>query len=240
MKVSSSIQLAGHQIVTILHLAAVLSLAFFWTPVFASGSNEIPVPDWMQKTFIADKMIINGMPSVVYSFVADRNSDTVLEFYRRQWDQPHSGGKGYREAGVEPWRVISRLAGRYLFTVQVKDDNTFTSSGFLAVADLHKIENNKNDQHEIPRMANSQIINDTKSFDSGQQGRTSMIVNKFSVATNGSFYQEYYLNRGWVQLERKALDDAEVLAFKKNGRQSHIVIRNTTKGSVIVMNQMQN
>jgi len=201
--------------------------------------EPIPTPDWLETSLIADRMVINGIPSAVHSFEADRSVEEVLQFYRRRWGQDASGRKRYREATVAPWHVLSKLEGRYLYTVQVKEKNSFESSGFLAVANLQEIEKKQNREADIPRMANSRLINDTKSIDPGQEGRTSMILNDYSVATNSSFYRDYYLGRGWGEMADKPLQDASVLAFSKNDRQSHIVIRKTETGSVIVMNQIQ-
>lgn len=230
---------AGSSWIIVWSFSVILALSLNCEVVFAARQETIPTPDWIAASPIAEKMVINGIPSVVHSFEADRSVEEVQQYYRQKWGRDASGKKRYREATVFPWHVLSKLEGRYLYTVQVKEKNSFESGGFLAVADLRQIEKKQEGEADIPRMANSRLINDTKSFDPGQEARTSMILNDYSVATNSSFYRDYYLDRGWTKMEDKPLEDASVLAFSKNDRQAHLVIRKTKDGSVVVMNQIR-
>ncbi|HKJ65488.1 MAG TPA: hypothetical protein VJ969_08805, partial [Desulfopila sp.] len=161
-----------------------------------SFDADMPVPGWMETTAVAEKMVVNGISSQVHHFTAPRPVEELLEYYRLRWDDTKAGGKGYREADARYWRVISRLQGRYLLTVQAREKDTFSSEGYLAVADLKDIEDQGREQKVVPKMRGSEIINDSKSIDGGIQGRTMLIVNAFSTATNSDYYRDYYLSRG--------------------------------------------
>ncbi len=207
-------------------------------PLNSFSAVDIPVPSWLEKTSVAQKMVINGIPSTVYHFIADRDVEEVLKFYRQRWDESSAGRAGYREAMVAPWHVISRLDGRYLLTVQVQEKDKLLSMGYLAIADLKEIKREKNAHRSIPKLAGSKVVNDLVSYDPGKKAKTLMLVNEFSVATNGNFYHDYYLDRGWGQLQDQKLSDARVLAFSKSGAEVHLVINKTSSGSVVVMNQV--
>lgn len=204
------------------------------------AAPTIPIPSWMERTAIARKMVVNGLPSEVHSFEAGRGLDELLRFYRQRWRTGNDGKPGYRVVTSESWYVISRLEGRYLLTVQARAKNTFVTEGFLAVADLNELENNDPSKERIPKMAGSRVVNDTTSYDPGKKGRTLMIINNFSVSTNSTFYQDHYLDRGWGLLENQDFNGAQVLAFRRIGREAHLVIRDSGEGSVVVMNLVEN
>lgn len=220
---------------------ALLMCAAAWAAVPAEGRAEvgIPAPLWMEQTAIADRMVINGLPSTVHYFLADRKLEELLAFYRERWDESHAGRAGYREAAVAPWHIISRLEGRYLLTVQAREKDAFTTEGFLAIADLRQIEQKSDGGKRIPRLAGSEIVNDLTSYDPGKKGRTLMMVNDFSVSRNGNYYRDYYLDRGWGLLQDHENNGARVLSFRRSGKEAHIVITPASGGAVTVMNLVE-
>jgi hypothetical protein len=209
------------------------------SPTVSHAAVEIPTPSWMEKTGVANKMIINGLTSTVQHFHADRKLKELLEFYRQRWDESYAGRSGYREAAVAPWHVISRLQGHYLLTVQAKATDALTCEGYLAVGDLGDVRKKKDSDPSVPKMEGSKVINDTVSFDPGKKGRTVMIVNDFSVSRNGVFYRHYYLDRGWGRLRDQANDGAQVLGFRRFGQQVQIVVTRYGSKTVTVLNLME-
>lgn len=205
-------------------------------PGVGHAAIEIPVPAWVTTTAIADQMVINGLPSTVRYFHADRPLEEVLAFYRERWDERYAGRAGFREAAVDPWHVISRLDGLYLLTVQARETNALTCEGFLAVADLEDIRKRPARDDSVPQMAGSRVVNDLTSTDPGREGRTLMIVNDFPVSRNRDYYRDYFLDRGWGRLQDQAQGDAHVLSFRRLGKEAHIVIKPTSTGAVTVMN----
>lgn len=218
-------------------LVIVAAAALLWTASGAYGAARIPAPSWMEQTAVAEKMLINGLPSQVHAFTAERRLDEVLQYYRIRWREGGSGA-GYKEAEAAPWHIISRLEdGRFLLTVQAKERDRSGCEGYLAIADLQgvKIGNDRN-ASGIPRLHGSEIVNEHHSFDPGSKGRTVMLVNTSSVSGNGDFYRDYYLGRDWGQLFDQATGDARVLAFGKGGSQVHLVISPSGGKTQVVMN----
>ena len=205
-------------------------------PAAGHAGVDIPVPAWMTTTAIADEMVINGLPSRVRYFHADRPLGDLLAFYRQRWDERPAGRAGFRQAAVDPWSVISRLEGPYLLTVQARTSNALTCEGFLAIGDLGAIRQRMTRDDSVPQMAGSRVVNDLTSTDPGRKGRTLMIVNAYSVSRNRDFYRDHFLDRGWGRLQDQARGGAHVLAFRKLGQEAHIVIKPSRQGAVTVMN----
>ena len=213
-------------------IAAVL----FGLAAGAQGAVTVPAPSWLERTAIADKMVINGLPSTVHHFQANRKLEELLEFYRSRWRANAPGEIGYKEARVAPWHVISRLEGRYLLTVQAKAKDAFSCEGYLAIADLERAETARKRRDNLPRLKGSDIVNDHASFDPGSKARTVLLVNSSSVAGNSDFYRDYYLSRRWGQMVDRQAGDARVLVFGKGGSQVHLVISPSAGKTQVVMN----
>jgi len=218
----------------------IVSLLFLILLIFCNiahaGPEEFPAPNWLNRVQVSDKMIINGIPSLVQHFEAYNTIDELLEFYRLQWNGSSHGTPGYREAHVAPWHIISRLDGAYLYTVQVQQDGALSIRGYLAIGDLKAMKKTLKNDNVVPRMSGSKIINDVTSFDPGKKGRTLMLVNKYSVVGNSNFYRNHYLERGWSKIMDTSSEDAFIMVFRKHKEEAHLVINNIQGSTQIVMN----
>ena len=208
----------------------------------AQGGVDIPVPRWLDPVPVGDMMIINGLPSTVHYFKVERAANEVLEFYRNRWETAEDGSRpGYREVKAEYWHIISRLSDkRYLMTVQVKSTGTFTSTGYLAVGDLKKMETKPSIGKDVPKMQGSKVVNDLTSFDPGKKGRTLLVVNGFSVQSNSEFYRTYYRDRNWSQLVDLPQEGGHILAYRRSGQEAHLVINKKFDSTQIVINLIEN
>jgi len=206
-------------------------------PIYARAEVEIPVPSWMDTVTVADKMIINGLPSTVKYFKSDKGLEELLRFYRQRWQVGEGGKQGYKEVNFPPWHILSRLEDkRYLLTVQATSSDALTSNGYLAVADLKGVKKKSDRAGSIPKMKGSRIVNDLTSFDPGRKGRTVLAVNKYSVESNSEYYRNYYSGRGWGKSIDIENDGAQVLAFSRFGKEAHFVISRNFGSTQVVMN----
>lgn len=221
----------------ILYMTLALIFCMLSAPMLHAAA-DFPAPDWLRRTPIAEKMIIHGIPSQVEYFEAERDVDAVLEFYRQRWQGNYAGHAGYREAYVDPWHVISRLEERHLLTVQVRRQSALNADGYLAIADLDEIGAEQSTSDSIPKMAGTKVLNHNTSFDPGKKGEVVMLANKFSVDTNGSFYRDYYRDRGWATLQDQELNDARAMAFRRLGSEVRLVVKKSDMGAVVVINRV--
>ena len=208
-------------------------------PTHVQAEVVIPTPSWMEKVEVADKMIINGLPSTVHYFNSDKGLDELLRFYRQRWDSGDKKKPGYREVEFAPWHIISRLEDdkRYLLTVQARSAGPLASHGYLAIADLKGMKNKSDRGSGIPKIKDSRIVNDLTSFDPGKKGRTVLVVNNYSVASNSEYYRKYYGGRGWGKSIDIEKDGSQVLAFTRFGKEVNVVIsQNFGSSTQVVMN----
>lgn len=201
-----------------------IALLFFFLQFIApapdlSALEMLPVPNWLEARQVADRMVINGLPSRVYYFTTQHSPEAVVDYYRQHWQQ--AGEKKFKEQCFAHWHIISALQDKMLYTVQARQTGE-GSSGYLAVSDLKAIR--KNNRSAIPSMRGSKVVNDTMSYDPGQKGRTVQLQNSFSVLSNTSFYQQHYGGLGWTVEVYESSGDSAVLVFRKRGKAVHIVI----------------
>ena len=223
-------------------LALFLLLGIFGlgiAPTHVQAEVVIPIPSWVEKVEVADSMIINGLPSTVHYFKSDKGLDELLRFYRQRWDSGDKKKPGYREVEFAPWHIISRLEDdkRYLLTVQARSAGPLAAHGYLAIADLKGMKNKSDRGRGIPKMKDSRVVNDLTSFDPGKKGRTVLVVNNYSVASNSAYYRKYYSGRGWGKSIDIEKDGSQVLAFTRFGKEVNVVIsQNFSSTTQVVMN----
>ncbi len=204
-------------------------------PVHA-GPAGFPAPPWLKTTEVADEMVINGLTSQVQYFTADNTIPELLDFYRKHWQDNLSGKQAYKESRAGLWTIISKFDGRYLYTVQVRTQDRFSITGYLAVADIRSVAKNRKKKSTIPKMSGSTILSDSSSRDSGITARTLMLFNTYSAESNSSFYRNYYNSRGWTKTMDTRSQNAFVMTFTKGGKATHLVINHTGTATQVVMN----
>lgn len=224
-------------LIRLLAWAAVLS--YIQAVPVQAARQEFPAPKWLENVSVSDQMIINGLPSSVQYFEAFRQLDDLLDYYRQRWQDGRAGKPGYREMEAAPWHIITKLDGRYLYTVQAQKNGPFGIRGYLAIADLKGAGEKNRTIRDAPMMKGSRVINHSTSIDPGRKGRTLLLANSFSIAGNSEYYRNHYRERGWAKLVDMENEQARVLTFKKRGREAHFVIRHIGDETRIVMNTVE-
>ena len=194
--------------------------------------GKFPAPGWLGVVLIADEMVINGLPSQVQTFTSDKSIDTLLDFYRKRW----LGTPAYKESRAVPWHIIAKYDGRFLYTVQVRQENTFRISGYLAMADLQGMQEKKRQKETVPQMSGTAIVNDSTTHDSDRTGRALILTNSYSTESNSLFYRNYYADRGWEKLMDTGSNDATVMSFSKGEKETRLVIGRHNGATQIIMN----
>lgn len=226
-------------ILTTLFWFCVLPVPF---PLTAEGAevSGIPVPAWLDMVQVSQAMIINGLPSEVHYFKADKEVEQVLAFYRNRWAADAAGRKpGYRESDFGPWRVISRLEGSQMLTVQARTNGSFGAEGYLAAADTRK-GGQRGSLPPVPSLKGSTVVNDLITRDGGREARTMLLLNGSSVASNSNYYRDHYRAGGWGTLMDLNRNGSQVMVFGRSGREAHLVISNAGGPTSIVMNLVEN
>ncbi|BDD88929.1 hypothetical protein [Desulfofustis limnaeus] len=197
----------------------------------AQAAQPVQPPSWLEIRPVSEAMIISGFSAGAQHLASQRPAAVVLDYYRDLW-QCGAGDERCRLAVLPPWQVLSRFDGRHLEYVQVRDDG-LGATGYLAVSDF--AANRRPPGSDIPVMQGSRVVHELSTSDPGKQGRVLQVRNGYSVASNGSFYRTYFMDRNWQPQVAEVGDDRGVLVFHKGRAEAHVVItRQDTTTSVVI------
>lgn len=199
------------------------------------GASRIPFPHWLKTKLVAEKMVINGLPSIVYQFSAQKSADAVSAYYQQQWQRDDEGNiPGYTNRKAGYWLILSRIERqRYLLTVQIRSSGSDACTGYLAEADLHRVEK---PEENIPMLPGSKVRNNVTSYEAGQKGQTVMITNSASVEDNIQFYRHHYKKNHWNIIMDQGRFDGHALVVQLGNKEVSIVVRKPGDSTMIVIN----
>lgn len=160
----------------------------------AKALPDFKAAKFMRVTVVADAMIYNGLPMRAYEFTASKSVDEVEVFYTELW------GKEIKKSQAGPWMVLSHFDGRYLFSVQVEEDNMQRAVGLLSVSEPGAVSSKFELGEGFPMPRSSTVVNDISAEDLGKNSRTLVLLNDQSIASNLRFYRRHYERRGWMEL----------------------------------------
>ncbi|KJS00125.1 MAG: hypothetical protein VR65_14615 [Desulfobulbaceae bacterium BRH_c16a] len=205
----------------------------FWSTAAAQGPRFSP-PGWIEVSEVSGNMAIAGLPTGALHLVSSRPAAAVLDHFRSLWNCG-AGEKRCREAEMPPWSVLSRLEGKKLEYVQIRD----LGAGATGYLGLSEIKRQKARQTNVPMMQGSRVVNDMVSSDLGKKGRVMLLSNTYSVASNGTFYTDYFIGRGWQRVTEDNRIESQVLIFHKGSEEAHLVISRQQGATQVVINMVQ-
>ncbi len=207
----------------------------------AQARTELPAPPHARVTTVSTGTKAMGMQLRIRRFETRQSVDEVLAFYRKRW-KDHAA-----ESRMPPWRMIGQLVDDEYHNVQVQARAGGGSWGYLSISDLpgqarqHRYTL-ANPGKGFPRMGGSRVLDDQSNRDPGKLSRTLMFSNRFSVASNTSFYKRHYQGLGW----RVLLDEASaaqgqghVLTLARRGEQVTITLNRVAGQTRVVANHEQ-
>lgn len=218
-------------------MAAALVLLCAPLRAWADDWPSIPVPSKSRMEWVAKDMRFNGVPMRVQHFVSSADPADVLSYYRQRW-----GGLGASiENTMGPWRVIGRQENAYYLTVQIKPRGRGGTEGFLGVSRLPALKSPPRLGVGFPMMEDSRVLNDIENRDPGQQARTLLLDNRFSVESNALFYREQFIHQGWSRVEDRTLQvgRARVVVFKRSGEEAMLTLQGDGHKTIVTANLVQ-
>ena len=198
------------------------------------GIPRFNPPDWITVSEVSGDMTLTGLPTGVLHLASSRPAAAVLDHFRSLW----VCGKGEnrcRQAEMPPWTVLSRLDGKKLEYVQVRNLES-GATGYLALSEMQR---ERVRQADIPMMQGSRIVNSMVTRDAGKKARVMQLSNSYSVTSNGAFYADYFVGQGWQQVTEDKKIESQVLVFHKGADEAHLVISRQQDATRIVINLVQ-
>lgn len=223
----------------------VLTLLGVFFSIQLAAEPDFPAPPKASVEWVGKNMQLNGIRSDIRAFHSKKSLEKIADFYRKEWQEPVDGGDkdeqlpGYTETGaMAPWYLLTRIEDGYLMTVQIQEADRGGSWGYLAISPLPdkdlQIEPGKN----IPKMRGSSVLSELKTEDLGQKGRTLIVSNEHSIASNVSFYRNHYQGKGWsTDIDREvSRGKMHTLVFKSRRKRINIMFIGDHNSTRIVIN----
>ncbi len=176
----------------------------------------VETPSLTRLEWVAEDMVYNGVPMRIQYFHTRLSQAELLAFYRQRWTD--GGRKGYVENTVGPWKTISRAAGSFFVTVQIRPLKS-GSEGYLSQRPLAPPPSVLLGRG-APLPPGSEVVNDILSNDAGRQGRTLLAYCPLSVDASATFYRDTVAKHGWtVVSEGKARNGGRQMVLRKGNEE---------------------
>ena len=217
-------------------------------PTILSAAPDFPPPPQASVEWVGQNMEINGIPSAVRAFHSNKSIEDVVEFYRKEWRNPVGKDMpGYLEnIAAAPWYIISRAEKGYLLTVQVQvNERTGKGSwGYLSLGRLPDMDDFDFERGKgIPKMRDSQVLNESTSKDPGKKAKTLLISNNHTIENNIAFYRSHYEGLGWTNetdTDLGGVGKMHSLVFKSKRNRITMIFIKDNNDTRIVINSVTN
>jgi hypothetical protein len=196
---------------------------------------DFPNPPNSTITQVSQSTTTFGLHMEIRRFESRLNKDNIIDFYSKRWKDTAA------ITLFDPWEMIGKVESKKFINVQVQ--NGFAGSwGYLSISDLPTaIEKNSIQAPSgagFPSMSGSQVLSDQSHNDPMKTGRTLVINNDFSVASNGQFYRNYYRGQGWQLIadSKGSRLKGVAMTFSKGRQLLSLTINNIASSTSVVAN----
>ena len=128
--------------------------------------------------------------------------------------------------------------------MQVQPANPGGSQGFIAVTMLPSDNTPPTPGGNFPRLGGSKVLTDVESIGDGKLAKLLILNNRFSVASNVSYYETTMSKHGWSQKADhggpQAGGRAHEMFFQRGDNELNIIINETARGTAITANIVSN
>ena len=208
--------------------------------VWAGDWPEPPVPEGARLEMVAENMLVNGVPMRTWTLSAAQAARETLDFYRELWETEATGERpGFTEQEMGKWRLLTRLQGDYLITVQVDTEQPLSTRGLVGVSKLPAMQSLPKLGKNFPTPGQTQIINDIHATDLNKKSRTLVATSNRSMRSVIRFYRTTFEKDGWQEQTGRTPysgQDDFALIFDKGQRQlSMIFARQAGKTALVAV-----
>jgi len=203
----------------------------------ANSCRALPTPDGAKVLYVADDMVLNGVPMSIKEMRTKDAPDAVLAFYRREWG---SRKPGSFETPTQGWRTIATYEGRCYYTVQVRaqGSGTYALLGVSRKPDVRPQAPGAG----FPMPLGSKVFNDLTHHDGPKSARTVMLGNAQAPAQNVRFYRDMFERDGWVSLADRQVETekgpAHMMLWKRGLEEASVTVQRVGNRTMVVANMM--
>lgn len=198
---------------------------------------EVPIPEGATTSWVAEQIVQNGVPTEIQAISYPGGTEELMAFYRGQWESTDEGA-GFREAEVGQWTMISRKEGNELAVVQVAEDASGNTAGYISVARYAGSVGPVEAAATFPKIGGTNTVSATESEDFGKRATTMVFSNDASIGQNAAFYRRELETLGWSLAHDTIQEDTQVLFFVSKVGQLELAISQAKAGSTIIFSNM--
>ena len=199
----------------------------------------IEPPPESKVAWVGKNMKFNGLPVQIRHFSSDLSQREVLDFYRAHW-----GSASRQSENLSNWNVIGTELGNFSLRVQVRPANPRGSQGFIAVSMLPSGNAPFKRGGDFPRLGGSKVLTDVESMGEGKLAKLLILSNRFSVASNVSYYETAMSKQGWTRNTNygglQAGGRVYEMSFQRGDKELNIIINKMSQGTAITANIVTN
>lgn len=191
---------------------------------------ELPLPrvgtvSGVQTSWVAPRMVQNGMPMSIQAFKSSRPVSDVLESYK-QW----LNGNGAMQAAIfnsEGMNTLGAAMGPFFISIQGKNKSSYGSAGFIVVSLAPgTIKPNIDTTLNLPDSA--EIISIQRYDDAGKRAESLTLMSPQSVTVVTDTLRGNFEDDDWTRLpdyENANTPESRLLAFQRGDEQLQVVLQ---------------
>jgi len=199
--------------------------------------NAVPLPEFIKTETVAINIIQNGHQLSIANLQTNSSIENVLEFYRKQWNEPLADGvPGFVENTAGDWSIISRPKDGWNQVVQVRSTESEVD-GRISVMELEPVTDAAPD---FAMPGNASLVSSTGAKDIGHKSSTYVIFSESGIDTVSRFYRNHLDNDGWARVSDKNINNSQVMLLQRSGERVELVVSRMPEGggSLIVINKV--
>ncbi len=166
---------------------------------------DIKIPSFIKVNEIQGGINLGGFTVKTFVFNSSKGNKEIALFYNKLWENQ------LKTIETKQWIYHSYFDGRYLFSIQVKNEkNSFFSkkistSGIIGISEPGAVKEKKPLKKELfyPLLPSTKILTDISSIDLGKKSRTTVFDSAGSVMQNLSHYKHHFETKGWKEVLNK-------------------------------------
>jgi len=204
--------------------------------LWAIDVSEVGRPPDTETVYIGN-VIQNGVPMQMEQIRSSLAPEELLAFYKQKWaDNTTTMRKTpvFLEKEAGPWKILSKLDGKYNIVVQIKDNQGHGSEGYISVSDLTQPPEISRIQKEFPRLGGTKLVSSTQARDEGKIATTLILRNEYSVDSNDAFYRSELTANGWRLIHGELRDGSAVMLFDKRNQQCELAVSREGYGDSVI------
>lgn len=213
----------------------ILALSMQSTLASEEALNAVPLPGNATMEPITLNLVQNGHRLSIANLEPRSSIESVLEFYREQWQEPLSENiPGFVENTAGSWSIISRPRDGWNQVVQLRP----ASEGVEGRISVMELEPAQSALAEISLPSGSTLVSSTGAQDIGHASSTFVVFSESGVKAVADHYRRDFDNTGWSRVSDKNILNSTVLLMQKEGERAEIVVSSIDGGALAIINKV--